>query len=84
MSAISPAVQAPNFLDTLTSARQGLDRGVRSFAEVAQAVASDGVQGRVEARHVTDALAARNDVAASARVYQAADQMLGTLLDLRA
>ncbi len=83
MSTITPASHTA-FLNALQGARQGIDNGVRSFAEVAQRVASDGAQGQVEARNVVDGLTARNQVAVSARVYQAADQMLGTLLDLRA
>ncbi len=74
----------PSFLDTLQSARQGMESGVRSFEAVAQAVAADGALGRVEPGNTTAALEARNQVAAAARLFQAGDQMLGTLLDLRA
>jgi hypothetical protein len=74
----------PNFLSTLSLARQGIDTGVRSFAEVAQAVAADGVRGQVAARTVVGALTARSQVAFAARLFRTADEMLGTLLDIRA
>jgi hypothetical protein len=84
MSPVNGSPGVPQFLDALSLARQGVDTGVRSFDEVAQAVASDGARGQVSATNVVDALAARNQVQASARIFSAADQMLGTLLDVRA
>ncbi len=70
--------------DAFGSARQGVDRGLAAADQAAQAVASDGSHGVVSARNTTDALTARNEVAASVRVLETADQMLGTLLDVRA
>jgi len=75
---------APNYPDTRSRARAGVDAGVQSFDAAAQAVASDGTRGQVSATHLVDALAARNQVAYSARLLRTADQMIGTLLDLRA
>lgn len=84
MSPVNGPASVPDFLSALGLARQGIDAGVRSFDEVAQAVAQDGAQGRVSATSAVDALQARNQVAASARLFASADQMLGTLLDIRA
>jgi hypothetical protein len=84
MAPVSNTGSAPSFLNTLGLARQGIDSGVRAFADVAQAVAADGTHGRVAASNVVGALEARNQVAVSARLFQTADQMLGTLLDIRA
>ncbi len=70
--------------DTFGLARQGIDTGLRAMDSAAQAVASDGIRGQVAATNAVNALEARNQVAFSARVFQTADQMLGTLLDLRA
>jgi len=84
MSPVNASSGSANYLDTLNRARQGIDAGVQSFDVAAQAVAADGARGQVSAANSVDALEARNQVSASARLFQAADQMLGTLLDLRA
>ena len=84
MSPVNGSPGVPQFLDALSLARQGVDAGVRSFDEVAQTVASDGARGQVSATSAVDALVARNQVQASARLFSVADQMLGTLLDIRA
>ena len=84
MSPINLGSGAANYLDTLSRAREGVSNGVQAFDVAAQAVASDGTRGEVSAGNTVDALAARNQVSASARLFQAADQMLGTLLDIRA
>ena len=84
MSPVNVSAGAANYLDTLSRAREGIDNGVRAFDAAAQAVASDGTRGQVAATNTVDAVEARNQVAASARLFQAADQMLGTLLDTRA
>ena len=87
MGAMSPAnvsAGAANYLDALNRAREGVENGVRAFDVAAQAVASDGARGQVAPTNTVDAIEARNQVSASARLFQAADQMLGTLLDIRA
>ncbi len=87
MDAMSPINASPgsaSYLDTLTAARQGIDNGIRAFDAAAQAVASDGARGQLSATHSVDAIAARTQVSVSARLFEAADQMLGTLLDTRA
>jgi hypothetical protein len=84
MSPVSGTAPVPNFLNALGLARQGIDHGLRSFDAIAQAVAADGTRGQVAARHVVDALVARDQVAFAARLMTTADQMLGTLLDVRA
>jgi hypothetical protein len=84
MSPVNLSGGAPNYLDTLNRARAGVDAGVQSFDAAAQAVATDGTRGQVSATHLVDALQARNQVAFAARLFKTADQMIGTLLDLRA
>lgn len=84
MTSVSSSGLAAGVGGALGLARQGIDSGVRAFADAAQTVASDGSRGRVSAQPLVDALAARDQVALSARLFRTADQMLGTLLDLRA
>ena len=84
MSPVTATVPAANFLDALSAAREGIDSGLKSFDAVAQSVASNGDRGLVAAADMVGALEAKNQVALSARLYQSADQMLGTILDLRA
>jgi hypothetical protein len=84
MSPVNASTAAANYLDALSRAREGIDNGVRAFDAAAQAVASDGTRGQVSATNTVDAIEARNQVAASARLFQVADQLLGTLLDTRA
>jgi hypothetical protein len=79
-------VQGSNasFLDALGAARAAIDTGVRTFAVAAQTVADAGTRGALPASGLVAGVEARNEVAAAARVFGTADQMLGTLLDLRA
>ena len=79
------ATAFPGILSSLDYAREGIDRGVASFEEVAQAVAG-GVSNplAVSAGNQVNALLARTQVAASAKAFETGDQVLGTLLDLRA
>ncbi|HUO80697.1 MAG TPA: hypothetical protein VMU00_11205 [Steroidobacteraceae bacterium] len=84
MAPVNSAGGAGSYLDALARAREGIDNGLRSFDATAQAVAEDGTRGQVSAGHAVDALEARNQVSVAARLFQAADQMLGTLLDIRA
>ncbi len=85
MSSISLVGAVPVFPTALDSARQGIEKGVRSFNQAAQAVASESGQGNgVNPSNLLAGIEARNDVAASAKVFKAADQMIGTLLNLRA
>jgi hypothetical protein len=84
MSPTSISAGSASPADTLGLARQGIDTGLRAMDGAAQAVASDGTRGQLSATNAVNTLEARTQVAASARVFQTADQMLGTLLDLRA
>jgi hypothetical protein len=84
MNAMSINAGSASPADTFGTARQGIDTGLRAMDNAAQAVASDGARGQLSATNTVDALEARTQVAASARLFQTADQMLGTLLDLRA
>jgi len=84
MAPVNGSASVPNLLHALGLARQGIDDGVRAFDAAAQAVAADGTRGEVSARHRVDAIVARDQVALAARLVTTADQMLGTLLDVRA
>ena len=85
MSSINPASGVPAFLSAIDSARQGIDSGLQTFAAAAQAVAAGTVQGTGAApAAVVDQLVARQQVEAAAKVFSTADQMVGTLLNLRA
>jgi len=75
----------PGFLSALDYARDGIDKGVESFDQVAQAVAGAVSNPlAVSAQNQVNAIAARNQVAASAKAFETGDQILGTLLNLRA
>jgi hypothetical protein len=75
----------PAFLSALDYARQGIDQGVQSYEQVAQSVAGAIANpAAISAQNEVAALGARNQVAASARVFATADQFLGTILDLKA
>ena len=79
----TPAI--PAFLSALDYAREGMDNGIASFEQVAQAVAGAvGNPAALSAANEAQALTARNQVAAAARVFETGDQLLGTILDLRA
>ncbi|GEM_PF-3636044 len=80
------ATQAiPAFLSALDYAREGMQRGVASYEQVAASVAGAVANpAAVSAENEVAALSARNLVAASARAFEASDQLLGTILDLRA
>ena len=79
----TPAI--PAFLSALDYAREGMDNGIASFDRVAQAVAGAvGNPAALSAANEAQALTARNQVAAAARVFETGDQLLGTILDLRA
>lgn len=85
MTSVTGPSSIPSFLSAIDSARQGIQTGVRNFDEVAASVASatTAEQGP-SATDAVNAITARNQVAVSARVFAAADQMLGTILNLRA
>jgi len=85
MAPVTGISSIPSFLSAIDSARQGIQNGVRSFDEVAASVASPATaeQGP-SASDAVNAITARNQVAVSARVFAAADQMLGTILNLKA
>lgn len=83
-AAINPPA-LPAFLSALDYAREGIDRGVASFDQVAQSVAGAVANpAALSAANEAAALTARNQVAAAARVFETGDQLLGTILDLRA
>ena len=79
----TPAI--PAFLSAHDYAREGMDKGMASFDQVAQAVAgAAGNPAALSAANEAQALTARNQVAAAARVFETGDELLGTILDLRA
>ena len=75
----------PEFLSALDYAREGIDRGVQSYEQVAQSVAGAVANpSAISARNEVAAMNARLQVAAAAKVFEASDQLLGTILDLKA
>jgi hypothetical protein len=75
----------PAFLSALDYARQGIEQGVQSYEQVAQSVAGAIANpSAISAQNEVAAMTARNQVAAAARVFEASDQLLGTILDLKA
>jgi hypothetical protein len=75
----------PAFLSALNYARAGIQQGVASYERVAASVAGAVAHpAAVSAENEVAALSARNAVAANAKVFATAEQLLGTILDLRA
>jgi hypothetical protein len=75
----------PAFLNALDYARAGVQRGVALYEQVAQQVAGAVANpAAISARNEVAALSASEQVAASVRVFETGDQLLGTMLDLRA
>lgn len=73
------------FLSALDYARQGIDRGLQQQAGAAQQIAS--ASARREAPSVeplVQMLEARQQVAASAKVAESVDRVLGSLLNVKA
>ena len=83
MTAVAGLGSIPSLLNVLDSARRGIDAGLQSFDQVAAAVRSQRPRG-VSANAAVGALLERTQVSASARAFEASEQLLGTLLDLRA
>lgn len=76
MTAPIGSTSIPAYLSALDYAREGIDNGVQSFDRVAQKVA--GATGNPAA------ISADNQVSAAAKVFRTGDEILGTLLNLRA
>ena len=75
----------PAFLSALDYARAGMQRGVCAYEQVAAQVAGAVAHpATLSARNEVAALDARDQVVASARVFESGNQLLGTILDLRA
>ena len=75
----------PAFLSALDYARAGIDKGVQSFDQVAQSVAGAVAHpAALSAGNEVAAFNAQAQIAASAKVFQTGDEILGTLLNLRA
>lgn len=68
----------------LQTATQGLQRGIARAATAAQQVAGSAADPGDLAEAAVEMRKARAEVAANARVLRTADDMLGTLIDLRA
>lgn len=68
----------------LQTAAQGMQRGIARAATAAQDVAAAGAEPADLAAAAVEMRKARAEVAANARVLRTADDVLGTLIDLRA
>ena len=90
MTQVAPAADPGSFLSALQSARAGMLRGLRGLASHAQAIAhaNVAVDGKDPADDLTRPLVAalqdRVLVQLSARVMRAADETLGTIIDVKA
>lgn len=85
MSTISGSAPLNAFISALDYARAGVERGMQSYADAAAQVAGATGRGEVPpAGAVVQAVEARLQVAASAKVMRHADRALGALLDVRA
>ncbi|MFO0336253.1 MAG: hypothetical protein ACK53C_14770 [Pseudomonadota bacterium] len=85
MSTISGPVPLAAFVAALDYARAGVDRGLHSYADAAPQVAGATARGEFPpVGAVVQAVEARVQVAASAKMIRAADRALGALLDVRA
>ncbi len=75
-------------LSALQSARSGIQRGLSGLAADAQAIAHANVDSDNQVKDLSDAMASslvdRIQVQVAARVMRTADQMIGTLLDVKA
>ena len=83
MAAVAGRGSIPPLLSALVSACRRIDAGRQFFDQVAAALGSQRPSG-VSANAAVGALLARTPVSAAARAFEASDQLLGTLLDLRA
>lgn len=69
----------------MRTATQGIERGIARADSAARAVAdSTAAEPADLAAAAVEMRQAKNDVAANARVLRTADEMIGTLIDLRA
>ena len=85
MTALIGSTSIPAYLSALDYAREGIDNGVRSFDQVAQKVAgATGYPAAISADNQVAALNALNQFAAATNVFKTGDEILGTLLNLRA
>ena len=85
MSAIAGPTSLNAFLSALDYARQGMDRGLQQQAEAAQQIATAPVRREAPAvEPIVQMLEARQQVAASAKVVESVDRMLGTILNVKA
>jgi flagellar hook protein FlgE len=84
MSAI-PTVANPGFGSVMNSAANGIQAAENQLGRAEQATADHlTTNSPPSAQPLVDAISARESASANARVMQAADQMLGTILDVKA
>lgn len=73
------------FLSALAYARQGIDRGLQQQASAAQQIASAPVRREASGPEpIVRLLEARQQVAASAKVVESVDRVLGSILNVKA
>lgn len=85
MSAVTGPVTLNAFLSALDYARQGIDRGLQQQSEAAQQIATAPVRHEApSADSIVKMLEARQQVAASAKVVESVDRVLGSILNVKA
>lgn len=85
MTALTGPTPLNAFLSALDYARQGVDRGLQQQSEAAQQIASASVKREAPGvEPVVKLLEARQQVAASAKVVESVDRVLGSILNVRA
>lgn len=85
MTAVTGPTSLNAFLSALDYARQGIDRGLQQQSEAAQQVASAATRREAPGPEpIVRMLEARQQVAASAKVVESVDRVLGSLLNVKA
>jgi hypothetical protein len=85
MSTVTGPGSVAALLGALDYAREGIERGLDTYARAAEHVAGTAAAGDVPAVHALVTLReARLQVAAAAKVLERLDRGLGSLLDVRA
>jgi hypothetical protein len=69
---------------SLSAGLQGIQAGLQRVNIAGSRIASSAVDPEILATNAVDQMSGRHQVGLSAQVVKTADQMLGTLIDLRA
>lgn len=85
MTALTGPTPLNAFLSALDFARQGIDRGLQQQSAAAQEIASASVRREAPGvEPLVQMLEARQQVAASAKVVESVDRVLGSILNVKA